>query len=148
MENRRRKYTKVSPQYEDAGLFQNATCNLEVSLIPIVRQNHRGDLIITGLVKNDLEIAVTFAGRRALEAAPIVASLQAMRDAQKHVTDVMKSRLPLQIEGTWRPQFVAHDSGFETRTFHFLAAKWSVIDQKGKAVAYGQPPIHLQPTSL
>jgi hypothetical protein len=141
----RRNSKKVSPQYEDAGLFQNTVCNVEVDLIPVMRKNNRGDLIVTGLVKGDLEIAVSFAGRRVLEAAPIIASLNALLDGQKHIADVKKSRLPLKIEGAWRPQFVANESGFETRTFHLLAAKWTVLTDPESAVEYGQPPAHIQP---
>jgi hypothetical protein len=141
----RRTSTKVSPQYEDTGLFQNPVCRVDVDLSPAMRKNNRGDLIITGLVKGDLEIAVTFAGRRVREVAPVITMLEALLDGQKHVADVKKSRVPLEIEGAWRPQFVADDSGFETRTFHLIAAKWTVMDGKGSPVEYGQPPAHAQP---
>lgn len=144
----RRKSKKVSPQYEDAGLFQNTVCHVDVELIPVMRKNNRDDVIITGLVKGDLEIAVTFAGRRATEAAAIIARLEALRDGQKHMADVKKSRLPMKIEGAWRPQFVADDSGFETRTFHLIAAKWTVQGEKGKPVEYGQPPAYAQPPTF
>lgn len=144
----RRKPKKISPQYEDAGLFQNTVCNVDVELIPVMRKNNREDLIITGLVKGDLEIAVTFAGRRVAEAAPIIAQLEALRDGQDHVADVKKSRLPLKIEGAWRPQFVADGSGFETRTFHLIAAKWTVLNDNGSPREYGQPPAHVQPPTF
>jgi hypothetical protein len=144
----RRTSKEVSPQYDDAGLFQNTVCNVDVDLIPVIRKNNRGDLIITGLVKGDLEIAVTFAGRRVREVAPVITMLEALRDGQKHVADVKKSRVRLKIEGAWRPQFVANDSGFETRTFHLIAAKWTVIDGKGSPVEYGLPPAHAQPQTI
>lgn len=147
MENRQTPMT-VSPQIEDAGLFQNTVCHIDVDLIPVMRKNNRDDLIVTGLVKGDLEIAVTFAGRRSDETAPIIARLTALLDAQEHVADVRKSRLPMRIEGAWRPQFTADGNGFETRTFQLIAARWSVLDGKGSSVEYGQPPAHIQKTTL
>jgi hypothetical protein len=144
----RRKSREVSPQYEDAGLFQNTVCHVDVELIPVMRKNNRQDLIVTGLVKGDLKIAVTFAGRRAVKAAPIVTRLNALLDAQDHIANVMKSRLPLRIEGAWRPQFIRDGNGFETRTFHLIAAKWRILNDKKGAVEYGQAPAHIQSTSL
>ena len=144
----RRKLENVSPQYEDAGLFQNTVCFVEVELIPVMRKNNRGDLIVTGLVKGDLEIAVTFAGRRVKEAEPIITSLNALLEGQAHLADVKKSRLPLKIEGAWRPQFVSDDSGFEKRTFHLIVAKWAVMTSDGPPREYGQPPAHTQPTAV
>lgn len=144
----RQNPTEVSHQHEDAGLFQNTVCQVEIDLIPVMHKNNRGDLIVTGLIKGDLEIAVTFAGRRSVEAAPIIARLNALQEKQDHTADVRKSRLRLQVEGAWRPQFTADDTGFETRTFHFIAAKWLILEDTGSSIEYGQAPTHTQKTTL
>lgn len=148
MENRRLETPKVSPQYEDAGLFQNAVCNVDVTLFPVIHQNNRGDMIIKGTLGSGQEIAVTFAGRRAQEAASIVARLNKLRDQQSIYSDVRKSQLPMQIEGTWRPQFVEDDSGFATRTYHLMAAKWTTTTASGEPTAFGQSPAHWQTTAV
>ena len=113
----RRKLENVTPQYEDAGLFQNTVCRVELELAPIMHKNNRGDLIVMGLVKGDLEIAATFAGRRVTDAASIIESLNELLKKKDHLADVRKSRLPLRIDGAWRPQFVSDGSGFEKRRF-------------------------------
>ena len=148
MENRRLKSTKVSPEYEDAGLFPTAVCNVDVTLIPVVRQNNRGDTIIKGILDGGKEIAVTFAGRRARDAAAVVARLNSLRDQQSNYSNVRKSQLPMQIEGTWRPHFEEDDSGFETRTYHLMAAKWTIMTANGAPAAYGQSPSHWQTTAI
>lgn len=148
MENRRLKSKNTDPIYEDAGLFQGSTCVVDVKLIPVMQRNNRGDLVIKGLLPNDKEIAVTFAGRRVREAATVVARLNALRDQQTTYSNVRNSQLPMQIEGTWRPQFVMDENGFETRTFHLIAAKWSVVSASGMPAAFGQPPMHLQATAI
>lgn len=148
MENRRLETPKVSPQYEDAGLFQNAVCNVVVTLIPVINENNRGDMIIKGFLSSGQEIAVAFAGRRIKEAAPIIEQLNELRDQQSTYSDVRKSQLPMQIEGTWRPQFVEDDSGFANRTYHLLAAKWTVMSESGEPNAFGQSPAHWQTTAV
>ena len=68
----------LTPEYEDAGLFKHGVCHVQVELVPVVEQNSRGDINIKGFVKDDLEISVTFAGRRRVEVSPIVANLKAL----------------------------------------------------------------------
>jgi hypothetical protein len=143
----RRKLENVTPQYEDAGLFQNTVCRVELELVPIMHKNNRGDLIVMGLVKGDLEIAATFAGRRVTDAASIIESLNELLKKKDHLADVRKSRLPLRIDGAWRPQFVSDGSGFEKRTFHLIVAKWAVMTANGPPREYGHPPAHMQPTA-
>lgn len=145
MQNRRIKPKNVDPSYEDTGLFQGALCSVELALIPIMRKNNRGDLVIKGILKSGKEIAVTFAGRRAHQAAQVVARLNTLRDQRSTYSNLRDSQLPIQIEGTWRPQFVTDANGFETRTFHLIAAKWSMATQPGlPPAAFGQAPTHMQ----
>jgi len=148
MQNRRIQPATADPTYEDSGLFQAATCKVEVMLIPVIHKNNRGDLIIKGIMENDKEIAVTFAGRRAREAAPVVARLNALRDQKSTYANVRKIQLPMQIEGSWRPQFVTDENGFETRTFHLIAAKWAIPSATGAPSSFGQSPAHLQATTV
>lgn len=144
----RRKIENITPQYEDAGLFQNTVCQVELELVPVMRKNNRGDLIVMGLVKGDIEIAVTFAGRRVKDAGSIITSLNALLKKKDRPADVRKSRIPLKTEGAWRPQFVSDESGFEKRTFHLIVAKWAVMTTNGPPREYGQPPAHIQPTAV
>ena len=148
MENRRLGHKNVDPTYEDAGLFQTATCHVQATLIPVMRKNNRGDLIINGILNDGKEIAVTFAGRRAREAAAVVARLNALRDQQTTFSNVRKSQLPIHIEGTWRPHFSTDEDGFATRTYHLIAAKWSLVSTNGKSAQYGQPPAHSKATTI
>lgn len=148
MQNRRLKPKNIDPSYEDTGLFQGTLCQVEVTLIPIMRKNNRGDLVIKGIIKNDKEIAVTFAGRRARQAAEVVAKLNALRDQKSTYANIKHSQLPIVVEGTWRPQFVTDEDGFEVRTYHLIAAKWSLATGSGAPAAYGQAPAHMQVSAI
>jgi len=139
----------LTPEYEDAGLFKNEICQVQVSLVPVVSHNNRGDVIIAGFVKGDLEISVTFAGRRRIEVSPIVANLKALGMRVLHtateqnlpVPDLRSIRFPVHVEGAWRPQFQADASGWDVRTFHLIASRWAVVDRHGKATKFGVPPL-------
>lgn len=142
----------LTPEYEDAGLFRNEICQIQVELVPIVDHNNRNDVVITGFVKNDLEIAVTFAGRRRVEVSPVVANLKSLGMRVLHAAsqnglpapDLRKIRFPLHVEGAWRPRFQSDVSGWEVRTFHLIAARWIVIDRSGKTTQFGIPPIKVR----
>jgi len=139
----------LTPEYEDAGLFKNQICQLKVDLVPLVEQNSRGDIMITGFVKDGLEIAVTFAGRRRLEVSPVVANLKALGMRVLHAAaqnnlpkpNIRDIRFPLHVEGAWRPRFQTDVSGWDVRTYHLIAARWAVVDRSGKTTKFGAPPL-------
>jgi len=139
----------LTPEYEDAGLFKHGVCNVLVALVPIVDHNSRGDVIIKGYVKDNLEIAVTFAGRRRVEVSPIVANLKSLGMRVLHAAsenkiaapDISTIRFPLQVEGAWRPRFEAKENGWDLRTYHLIAARWAVMDRQGKTMKFGAAPV-------
>lgn len=139
----------LTPEYEDAGLFKNEICNVRVALVPVFDRNGRGDIIISGLVKNELEIAVAFAGRRRVEVSPIVANLKSLGMRVLHAAkvnglpqpDIKSIRFPLHVEGAWRPRFQSDASGWDVRTFHLIAARWMVVDKAGKKMQFGAAPV-------
>jgi hypothetical protein len=149
MPHPRLQLRNLTPEYEDAGLFKNEICQVRVALVPIVDHNSRGDVNITGFVKDDLEISVSFAGRRRVEVSPIVANLKSLGMRVLHAAaqngveapDVRTIRFPLQVEGAWRPRFQSDPSGWERRTYHLIAARWAVMDRNGKTMKFGAPPL-------
>lgn len=146
---KRLDHRDVTPSYEDAGLFKNKICRLKVDLLPEVFCNHRNDIVITALVQGSIRISVMFAGRRTVEAATIIASLRVLRArllelaAARGISDpdLTSTRLPLHIEGAWRPRFQRDENGWETRSYHLIAARWAVMNEKGDKLSFGEPPI-------
>jgi len=142
----RRPAHEVTASYEDAGLFKTAICQLMLELIPQMRRNDRQDLIVCGFVDRKTEIDVFFAGRRASEVGPLEKQLKAMMShARKQAADVgakppdvAKIRLPLRAEGAWRRSLQRDDSGWETGSYHFVVARWSLLDRDGQTVSFGE----------
>lgn len=143
----RRPPHQVDDASEDAGLFQTALCQVVAELIPQTRRNDRGDLVIRGFVDRKFEIDVFFAGRRAAEVGPLETQLKALLRAARTIAAASNSppptiehlRLPVRVEGAWRRSMQRDDSGWETSTHHLVAARWSLLDQNGKSVSFGQP---------
>lgn len=139
---------EISPAYEDAGLFRTAICQLMLELIPQTRRNDRDDLIVRAFVDRKIEIDVFFAGRRTAEAGPLEAQLKAlMQHARKKASDADRPppdpgniRLPVRVEGAWRRSLQRDDSGWETGTYHFVVARWSLLDKDGNTVSFGEAP--------
>ena len=50
-------------------------------------------------------------------------------------------RLPVLIEGAWRPRFKSDQTGWEPRSYYLFAARWSVLAAEGNTVSFGSPPI-------
>lgn len=148
MKDRRKPASEVTPDYEDSGIFKTPTTQLVVGLVPRLGRNTRLDLMIKGFVQGEAAIDVVFAGRRRAQAEPLVQMLNALwtranRQADKtgsppEVDDV---RLPVRIEGCWRPRFARDDQGWQTRTFQLYASRWLVTDSAGTAHAFGEPPV-------
>lgn len=144
----RKSTTEVTAAYEDAGLFKTAICDLMIELIPLMRHNDRQDLIVRGFVDRKTEVDIFFAGRRAAEVGPLEAQLKAlMTHARKLASEagarppqVEKIRLPVRVEGAWRRSLKRDDSGWETGTYHFVVARWSLLDKAGNTVSFGETP--------
>lgn len=149
MKHQRKNPADITPEYEDAGLFANGTCDVTVHLIPIIRRNGRRDIIVTGIVATDREVSVNFPGRRKDAASPIVSHLETIRNqtrqraAQQGLTapPLKDMRVPVRVEGTWRKHVVADADGWETRSYELMAARWAIVDKTGASVQYGEPPV-------
>lgn len=149
----RKPADEVTAAYEDAGLFRTAICQMMLELIPQMRRNDREDLIVRGFVDRKIEIDVFFAGRRAAETGPLVTQLKAMmQHARKKASGLdqpppepEKVRLPVRVEGAWRRSLKRDDSGWETGSYHFVVARWSLLDKEGNTVSFGEAPAVTQP---
>lgn len=149
----RKTSAEVSPQYEDAGLFKTAVCDLMLELIPQMRRNDRNDLIVRGFVDRKTEIDIFFAGRRTALVGPMEAQLKTIMSRARKLAvesnspppDVEKIRLPVRAEGSWRRSLQRDDGGWETGTYHFVVARWSLLDKDGKTVTFGESPAVAQP---
>lgn len=147
MQQERKPRREISPDSEDLGLFKHDICQLMVELIPQSRVNDRQDLIIKGFVDRTMEIDVFFAGRRAKDAIPINNRLKMLLAHARKTTsatgsaapDVEHLRLPVKIEGAWRKRFKRDQTGWETGTYHLVAARWSILDASGNTISYGEP---------
>ncbi|MGZ2258418.1 hypothetical protein [Roseobacter sp. A03A-229] len=149
MPQRRRPASEVTPEYEDSGLFKNKVGQLQVELVPQSTYNGRNDLVVRGFVNRTIEIEVAFAGRRVKEVGPLEARLQmvrakAIREAAEKglpTPDIDHMRLPVLIEGAWRPRFKRDQTGWETRSYYLFAARWSILDDDGNTVSFGARPL-------
>lgn len=139
---------KIDDTYEDTGLFKNGICQVMIELIPLMHRNERGDLIVRGFVDRKTEIDIFFAGRRVFEVGPLVKHLRSMLETARLAAistgdkqpKIEHVRLPVRIEGAWRRSTQRDDSGWETSTYQFVAARWSLLDVNGNTVSYGYPP--------
>ena len=143
----RRAAFSVTEQEEDAGLFHSELCQIMVELIPQTRRNGRGDVIIRGFVDRKHEVDVVFAGRRAAQASALEGQLKALLRAARTIAKAADNtppqietlRLPVRIEGAWRRAAKRDETGWETSSYHFIAARWSLLDRHGNVVAFGKP---------
>jgi hypothetical protein len=148
MQNRRSATKDVTPHSEDRGLFKKDLGQFPVALVPHMKRSSRGDLVIRGYLNGTSEIYVIFAGRRAKEAAPIENLLnaklsQAVEEASKArraPPEVNKIRLPVNVEGAWRSRFQRDVSGWDHRSYQFLASRWAFLDADGMTNLGGRPP--------
>ena len=145
MLERRKPPNEVTPAYEDGGIFKNGLVQLNVEFIPLSTHNSRRDLVIKGFVDGDSPIEVVFAGRRKIQAKPLMALLQAkLAHARKQATktgatlDIETVRYPAQIEGSWRPRFRRDNQGWETRHHQLYPSRWILKDPNGKQIAFGE----------
>lgn len=158
MKDRRKPASQVTPEYEDRGIFKNPTTQLVVELVPRFGKNSRGDVMIMGFLQGNVPVDVVFAGRRKAQAAHVMQELRilwsrANREVPPNGTppEVEWVRLPVRIEGAWRPRFERDDQGWQTRTHQLFAARWLLTDAEGNALSFGEPPIKgrvLEPVKL
>jgi hypothetical protein len=152
--HQRRPASEVTPVEEDAGLFKTALCDMMVELIPQTRRNDRDDLIIRGFVDRKTEVDIFFAGRRTALVAPLETQLKALLAHARKLAaerngpppDIEKIRLPVRVQGAWRRSRVRDENGWETGTYHFVVARWSLLDREGSTVTFGEPPLVYRPS--
>lgn len=148
MQNRRSPAREITPRSEDLGLFKKQLGQFWVALVPHMKRSSRGDLVIRGYLNGTSEVFVIFAGRRTKQALPVEARLKSMfslacRAAERKKTappQINRIRLPVHIEGAWRPRFQASDSGWDERSYQLLASRWAFADVEGITNLGGQPP--------
>ena len=147
MQNRRAPDEQITTAREDSGLFKKGVVQFDIELVPHKARSSRGDLVIKGFFQTDTQIDVIFAGRRAMETAPLELCLERMfsnnvRAALRNnsQTDIDTVRMPVRVEGSWRPHFLRDMSGWETRSYQFLVAQWSFTDASGAQVEFGELP--------
>ncbi len=149
MQNRRRPPREVSPEWEDMGLYKKGTGEFAVELVPEVSRNSRQDVVVKGFMNKGVEISVVFPGRRAREAVAVERRLKALllRANRKAAAAELpepnrdRIRLPIRIEGAWRPRFTRDASGWDRKSFQLLAARWAFVDHDGMTNLGGNPPV-------
>ncbi|MDW3222395.1 MAG: hypothetical protein R8G34_05815 [Paracoccaceae bacterium] len=155
MDHRRKPASEVTPEYEDSGLFKSKIGQLTLELVPQMSRNARKDLVVRGFMNRTTEIEVAFAGRRAKETGPLESRLSAMMEraarmakaAGEAAPDIYSVRLPILVEGAWRPRFKRDKEGWETRDYYLFVARWSLLDNEGNSVTFGSPPIVRMPNN-
>lgn len=145
MPQRRKPSMHHIPAYEDAGLFKNTVSPIDVMLVPQMQRNARQDLVVRGFLQ-DRSIDVVFAGRRAKQVAPLEARLSSMiAHARRYAQgvrgmelDIDILRMPLRIEGAFRPKFSRDVTGWETRCYNLIVARWTMVDEAGNIDIFGE----------
>ena len=97
-----------------------------------------------------IAIDVVFAGRRTKQADLLLKKLQFLWTQANRKTapgdeppEVDTVRLPVRVEGSWRPRFERDDQGWETRTHQLFAARW-VLNHDGESKTFGEPPVKVR----
>ena len=147
----------ITPAYEDGGLFKKPPTELVVNLIPKFSKNSRDDVIIKGLVQNNVEIDVIFAGRRKREAAELVALLKRKwENANYRIPKGYKAPtrkdvyVPTRVQGSWRTRVVEDDdqeSNLYEKEYQLLVARWAFNSDTGEFKSFGEPPLQQQAVS-
>lgn len=147
MQDRRKPSHEITPEYEDRGVFKSKPVEIVVELVPKFGRNSRLDIMIKGFVRSEIPIDVVFPGRRKMQAAPLVNRLHALwaranRQGGKNnrPPEIDDVRLPVRIEGSWRPRFARDDQGWQTRTHQLFASRWLIADDKGQIMSFGEYP--------
>lgn len=149
MEIEQRRRGGISCEYEDAGLFPDRLCRVSVALTALLSRNERRDILVNGLTGNGLQIIVSFAGRRALAAGPLVRHLRLLQRRQDlsrqpggpDRRDPLGIRFPAEIEGSWRKTILTDPDGCIGKSYTLVAARWTVPGPTGRAFAFGVLPV-------
>lgn len=147
MKQRIKNPSLITPAYEDRGLFKKSPAELVVNLIPKFGKNSRQDVIIKGLVQNDVEVDVIFAGRRKKQSAELVTLLTRLwEDAlycgrnRARAPERKDVRLPTRVQGSWRTRIVEDDDEWYSREYQLLVARWAFKTEVGEFRSFGEPP--------
>lgn len=132
---------------EDKGLFPNGITQVRMGLTPRMGENRRGDWVVSAVLPDGHEVEAVFAGRRADATNVLRRDLAklwqaALKDAQTAGQDLPEAesvRLPVMIEGGWRPRFIRDADGCETRIYQFYAARWTYVTSGGTVEVAGEP---------
>ena len=132
---------KVTPRYEDAGLFKDDLHSLNVALLPGPWRTMRQDLVIDGLIDRTYRVPVFFAGRRAELASALEDAIQhvAVSDPAGQLRD--RGALPVRIDGAWRRLVGEDGQGFARVTHQFVAAAWTLATGSGALMQFGMLPV-------
>ena len=119
-----------------------------MQLVPKTAQTSRKDVVIKGFLDGTGAIDVVFAGRRRAEADTVLAMLKALWSRANasappgRPPEIDAVRLPVQVEGVWRPRFKRDDQGWQTRDHQLYAARGLMVNDDGEAMVFGERPIH------
>ncbi|MFD1157921.1 hypothetical protein [Roseovarius aestuarii] len=145
MFDRRKPTREVLPGYEDQDIFKGQIVQIAVELVPLIGRNSHDDIIIKGFVLGDNAIDVVIAGRRKKQAQTLLSQIQSLWSractAARNLGEspvVEDVRYPVYVEGSWRTRFNRDDHGWETRNHQLYAARWTITDQNGGSVIYGE----------
>ncbi|MBO9397693.1 hypothetical protein J7399_16895 [Shimia sp. R9_1] len=137
----------ITPAYEDRGLFKKPSTELAIDLIPKFGKNTRHDIIIKGLMQNDVEVDVIFAGRRKRHAEELVTLLRRKWDeANQIVIKGMKPptrkrvRVPTRVQGSWRTRVIDDEQNLYIVEHQLLVARWAYNSFDGEFRSFGEPP--------
>ena len=147
-QSRRMPAHLVTPAHEDSGIFKSTVSSFSIELVPLFGETMRRDLVIKGFLDGDTAIDVVFPGRRKPMTDPLydrlkklwAQSVAAARYANPG-PEIDSVRLPVSVEGAWRPRFKRDDHGWETRQHQLYVARWTIWDAAGKAQTFGTPVV-------
>lgn len=142
MLNRRQGVELRGPEYEDAGIYKEPVGVVRINLTSKISINGRKDVVIQAFAQSDVEVEVVFAGRRAAIAEPVVTAIQRrwkqMQSASKDAK-MEDLRFPIQVVGSSRPRFETV-GGWLTRNYQLMVAQYSMFDENGKQLDFGEAP--------
>ncbi|TNJ43377.1 hypothetical protein [Phaeobacter sp. B1627] len=141
----RRARGKITPEYEDSGLFKGGIVQVQLALVPVFGATSRGDCTARAFNAEGTDVTVIFAGRRRPHFQPLYSQLRymyaqaqqadALRGAK--MRDVNSIQLPVQCEGAWRARIERDERGQETRSMQFMVARWGFQGHDGRTLNYG-----------
>ncbi|NIZ12800.1 hypothetical protein [Phaeobacter sp. HF9A] len=144
----RRARHKVSPEYEDSGLFKGGLIQVQLAMVPVFGTTSRGDCTVQALNAEGGKVTAVFAGRRRPHFQALYSQLRYMfaqaqaADSRRGVemrpiTDI---QLPVQCEGAWRAVTSCDETGQERRHLQLLLARWAFVTDDGRTLHYGVAP--------